>query len=103
MTEKRRPHYALAAIQALVAERGVAAFTRSALDGGRAMGLTSAEMLDVVAALTMSNFYKSMTTHQDHRVWQDVYHAPTPVDVEAYIKITLREGALVISFKEKET
>lgn len=103
MTEKRKPHHALATIQALVADRGVAVFTKSALDGGRAMGLTSAEMLDVIASLSGADFYKSMTTHQDHRVWQDVYHAPTPVGIEAYIKVTLREGALVISFKEKDT
>ena len=103
MTEKRKPHYVLATIQSLAAGQGVAAFTKSALDGGRAMGLTSVEMLGVIASLSRSEFYKSMTTHQDHRVWQDVYHAPTPVGVDAYIKLTLRDSALVISFKEKGT
>ena len=80
---------------------GAAAFTKSALDGGRDMGLTTGEMLAVVAALTRRSFYKSMTTHADHRIWQDVYHAPTPVRKEAYIKITLRSAAPVIQFKEK--
>ena len=80
---------------------GAAAFTKSALDGGRDMGLTAAEMLGVVAALTRRNFQKSMTTYADHRIWQDVYHAPTPVRKEAYIKITLRSAAPVIQFKEK--
>jgi len=42
-----------------------------------------------------------MPTYADHRVWQDVYHAETPVGREAYIKITLRDGAPVIQFKEK--
>lgn len=42
-----------------------------------------------------------MTTYADHRVWQDVYHADTPVNKQAYIKITLRELAPVIQFKEK--
>jgi motility quorum-sensing regulator/GCU-specific mRNA interferase toxin len=65
------------------------------------MGLASDEMLAVIAALTRRNFYKSMTTHIDHRVWQDVYHAPTPVDKEAYTKITMRDTAPVIQFKEK--
>jgi len=65
------------------------------------MGLTSAEMLAVIAFLTRRNFYKSMTTYADYRVWQDVYHAPTPVGKEAYIKITLRDSAPVIQFKEK--
>ncbi|MBM3796392.1 MAG: type II toxin-antitoxin system MqsR family toxin [Acidobacteria bacterium] len=99
--EKLTPHYDLAAIQVQVAELGSAAFTKTALDGGRAMGLTSSEMLCVVARLTRRDFYKSMTTHFDHRVWQDVYHAETPVDKEAYIKITMRGMAPVIQFKER--
>ena len=53
------------------------------------------------AALTARNFYKSMTTHADHRVWQDVYHAQTPAGVEAYIKITMRDLAPVIQFKRR--
>lgn len=99
--EKRTPHYDLARIQADVARLGVAAFTKSALDGGRDMGLTTAEMLAVIASLSRREFYKSMTTLADHRVWQDVYHAATPARKEAYIKITLRDTAPVIQFKEK--
>ena len=99
--EKRTPHYDLPRVKIAVARLGVAAFTKSALDGGRTMGLTSAEMLAVIASLTQRAFYKSMTTYADHRVWQDVYHAMTPVRKEAYIKITLRDSAPVIQFKEK--
>jgi len=47
--EKRTPQYDLARIQADVARLGAAAFTTAALDGGRTMGLTSTEMLAVVA------------------------------------------------------
>ena len=99
--EKPTPHYDLAAIQAQVARLGPAAFTKAALDGGRDMGLTSREMLAVIAALTRRDFYKSMTTYAGHSIWQDVYHSPTPVDQEAYIKITMRDAAPVIQFKEK--
>jgi motility quorum-sensing regulator/GCU-specific mRNA interferase toxin len=99
--EKRSPHYDLAEIQADVKRLGAAAFTKTALDGGRAMGLTSREMLAVIASLGRRDFYKSMTTYADHRVWQDVYHAATPVRKEAYIKVTLSDGAPVIQFKEK--
>lgn len=42
-----------------------------------------------------------MTSHADHRIWQDVYYAPTPVHKDAYIKITMRDAAPVIQFKEK--
>ncbi len=100
--EKRKPHYELARIQADVTRLGAAAFTKSALDGGRAMGLTSGEMLAVIASLSHHDFYKSMTTYEDHRTWQDVYHADTPVGREAYIKITMRDTAPVIQFKERE-
>jgi motility quorum-sensing regulator/GCU-specific mRNA interferase toxin len=99
--EKRTPHYDLGRIQADVARLGATAFTKTALDGGRSMGLTTAEMLAVVASLSRRDFYKSMTSFADHRVWQDVYHATTPVRKEAYIKITLRDAAPVIQFKER--
>lgn len=99
--EKRTPHYDLAKIQATVARLGAAAFTKTALDGGRAMGLTTPEMLAVVGALSRANFYKSMTTLADHTIWQDVYHANTPVGKEAYIKVTMRDTVPVIQFKEK--
>jgi motility quorum-sensing regulator/GCU-specific mRNA interferase toxin len=101
IVEKRTPHFDIARVQAEVAQLGAAAFTKTALDGGRMMGLTTAEMLGVIAGLSRRTFYKSMTTYADHRIWQDVYHAPTPVRKDAYIKITLREGTPVIQFKEK--
>lgn len=99
--EKRRPHYALAAMQAQIAILGAAAFTKSALDGGVAMGLTTAEMLGVIAGLTRADCYKSMTTRADHRVWQDVYHSSTPLGRVAYIKLTQVNDRPVVQFKEK--
>ncbi len=99
--DKRTAHYDLMLVQADVVRLGAAAFTKTAMDGGRAMGLTTGEMLDVVVSLTRRDFYKSMTTYADHRIWQDVYHAATPLRKEAYIKITLRNSAPVIQFKEK--
>ncbi len=99
--EKRTPHYDLVLVQGEVARLSAAAFTKTALDGGRLMGLTTAEMLAVIASLSRRNFYKAMTSFGDHRVWQDVYHATTPVRKDAYIKITQRGHAPVIQFKEK--
>jgi motility quorum-sensing regulator/GCU-specific mRNA interferase toxin len=99
--EKLRPHYDLATIKASVARLGVAAFTRTAMDGGRAMGLTTSEMLAVIAGMERGDFFKSMTTLQDHKVWQDVYHVMTPMATIAYVKVTMRDNAPVIQFKEK--
>lgn len=99
--EKQTPHYELGIIKEQVAHLGSAAFTKTKMDGGRDMGLTSSQMLLVIAALTRRNFYKSMTSYADHRIWQDVYHSPTPAGKEAYIKITMRGAAPVIPFKER--
>ncbi|EIC30568.1 MULTISPECIES: type II toxin-antitoxin system MqsR family toxin [Methylomicrobium] len=99
--EKRTPHYSLDSIKTQVAALGIRAFTRTAQVGLTQMGLSEAEAVGVVLGLTRGMLYKSMTTHADHRVWQDVYHAPCPNGKTAYIKFTLREGAVVIQFKEK--
>lgn len=100
--EKRTAHYRLVEIQASVRELGGNAFTASALRGVEDMGLVLGQALEVIAVLDRRAFVKSMTTYVDHRIWQDVYHAPTPAGV-AYVKFTLRAGAVVISFKRKDS
>ncbi|MBJ6748982.1 type II toxin-antitoxin system MqsR family toxin [Geomonas sp. Red421] len=70
--------------------------------GGLALGLTEAEMRQVVCTLRRQNFYKSMTTFADPRQWQDVYHCTTDTGVVVYIKVTWsEEGPPVIQFKKK--
>lgn len=64
-----------------------------------ALGLDYEGMLSVLTALTTADFYKSMTTHADHRVWQDVYRPMTPVG-EVYLKLTVVDDVLIVSFKE---
>jgi motility quorum-sensing regulator/GCU-specific mRNA interferase toxin len=49
-------------------------------------------------ALTSADFYKSMTTHADHRAWQDVYHAKTANGDEVYLKLTVIDDVLIVSF-----
>ena len=46
--EKRTAHYDLSAIVMSVRQRRAAAFTKTALDGGRRMGITVSEMIEVV-------------------------------------------------------
>lgn len=99
--EKPKAHYALLEIQAIVARDGSRTFTFSAQRGAESMGLSRAEALSVVLSLTGRMFYKSMTTHADNTVWQDVYHAPCANGKIAYIKLTVQTGAVVIQFKEK--
>jgi motility quorum-sensing regulator/GCU-specific mRNA interferase toxin len=56
-------------------------------------------MLAVVTSLTMADFYKSMTTHADLKIWQDVYRPTTNVG-EVYLKLTVVDDLLIVSFKE---
>ena len=99
--EKHVAHYSLSDIKAIVTEKGEDAFTETARLNIRLMGLSPEDAIEVVARLTPHMLYKSMTSYVDHRVWQDVYHAPCPSGKIAYIKLTLRDGAVVIQFKEK--
>jgi motility quorum-sensing regulator/GCU-specific mRNA interferase toxin len=96
--EKRTPHSPLVLVKKLVQERRVR-FTRTAIQGAACMGLRSKEILAVISALTMRDFYKSMTTHADHRIWQDVYRPETEAGA-VYLKPTVVEDLLVVSFKE---
>lgn len=99
--EKRTPHYFLAQVKEYVAVRGIEAFTMTARRNGFALGLTQAEIVAVVLALTRVQFYKAMTSHHDHTLWQDVYHAPLPTGGTAYVKISdPGTGRPVIQFKE---
>jgi len=96
--EKRTPHYKLVVIKNLLAAGKVRA-TVSALAGGAALGFGFEEIVGVVAALTPRDFYKSMTTHADHRIWQDVYRRKTPAG-DVYLKLTVIDDVLIVSFKE---
>ena len=99
--EKHVAHYDLAEIKEIVSSSGTSAFTRLARREIDGMGLTFSEARSVVLGLQRGMLHKSMTTQMDHRVWQDVYHAPCPNGKTAYIKLTLQDGAVVIQFKEK--
>ena len=57
------------------------------------------DVVATVQALTPADFYKSMTTHADHRIWQDVYRPSTPVG-DIYLKLTVVDDVLIVSFKE---
>ena len=73
--EKGTPHCKLSVVKVLI-EAGQVKATASAFNGARELGINDlAGMCAVVLSLTSSDFYKSMTTHADHRIWQNVYRA----------------------------
>ena len=97
--EKRKPTYDLVAFRdvfndvAKMNVTAVAIFSAARAGFGRA---------DIVATMQRGHFYKSMTSHADHRVWQDVYHVPSRAGI-LYVKFTadaVTEFNL-LSFKEK--
>lgn len=85
-------------VKAFVAAGKVRA-THSARLGAPALGLELSDMLDVVMTLTPADFYKSVTTHADHTVWQDVYRPSTQAG-DVYLKLSVIDDVLIMSFKE---
>lgn len=85
-------------VKALVAA-GKVRTTHAARVGANDLGLEFSGILAVLMALTPDDFYKSMTTHVDHTVWQDVYHPSTQVG-DVYLKLTVIDDVLIVSFKE---
>ena len=98
--EKSTPHCKLSLVQGMV-ERGQVRATATAFSGARELGINDlAGMCAVVMSLTTANFYKSMTTYADYRIWQDVYRAKTTGGDEVYLKLTVIDDVLIVSFKE---
>ena len=97
--EKHTPHYRLSQVKMLIEEDKIRS-TFSALAGVAALGFDFAGMVSVIAALTARDFYKSMTTHANHKIWQDVYRPTTPAG-EIYLKLTVIDDVLIVSFKER--
>lgn len=97
--EKRLPHYLLSAIQAQMQSIEAMNLTRTAQLGIRTAGMGMADALGVVCGLRRADFHKSMTTHKNHRVWQDVYHAEWRGKL-LYVKFQQAGEYFVVSFKE---
>jgi len=96
--EKRTPHCKLSIVKALI-DAGKVRTTHAARAGADELGLELGDMLAVVSALTPTDFYKSMSTYADHTIWQDVYRPVTRVG-DVYLKLTIIDDVLIVSFKE---
>lgn len=97
--EKNTPHCKLSVVRGLI-EAGKVRSTDSARSGAEALGFDFPEMVNVVLALTPADFHKSMTTRADHTIWQDVYR-PRTLAGDAYLKLTVIDYVLIVSFKEQ--
>jgi motility quorum-sensing regulator / GCU-specific mRNA interferase toxin len=99
--EKWTPHCNLPKVKSLI-EAGKVRATLSAISGGAQMGFGFDAILDAIRGLTIKDFYKSKTTYGDHRTWQDVYRLMTDAG-RIYLKLTVIDDVLIVSFKEIET
>lgn len=79
MTEKRKPTYDLEAIRHAFRTPSRLATTTTALRTAAALGFDRDGIVRTIQGLERRHFYRSMTSYADSKLWQDVYHAPSPV------------------------
>jgi motility quorum-sensing regulator/GCU-specific mRNA interferase toxin len=101
--EKRKPTYDLEAFRAACSAVERLNVTTTAVRTAAALGFGRAEIVETIQTMKRTQFYKSMTAHHDHHVWQDVYHVPSSVGV-LYVKFTsdVVSEFLLLSFKERD-
>ena len=101
MMEKRKPHYALASIKSAFSNPDTINRPVISKQGSDDLGMDDTDVLAVIQAMGPPDFDKSMTSFNDHRIWQDVY-LPLVESRTIYVKFTLdaQQEFLLISFKE---
>ncbi|AQV92475.1 type II toxin-antitoxin system MqsR family toxin [Cupriavidus necator] len=97
--EKGTAHYKLRHVKALLVA-GKMEMTFAAYSHAAMMGLRWSGVREILIQLGPADFYKSMTTYEDHRVWQDAYRPVTPHGA-LYVKLTVTNEVLVVSFKPR--
>ncbi|TGL84791.1 type II toxin-antitoxin system MqsR family toxin [Leptospira mtsangambouensis] len=100
--EKRVCHYPLKKIKELIME-GKFSITKNAQKTAiEQFGFGETEIINEVLNLHNSDFFKSMTSHNNHLLWHDVYKKESNYH-KLYIKIQIsNSNTLVISFKGDE-
>lgn len=96
--EKKTAHYRLADVKSLVQKNCVRA-TGTALKDAADLGFSFDDMKYVIQNLEAADLHKSMTSHDDHTLWQDVYRYPAKEE-DIYLKIQIIEDLVIVSFKE---
>jgi len=100
--ENRKPRYPLGDIQTQMVDVESLRLTNSARNSILfELRWELEDAIQVVQGLRSKDFYKSMTTMQNYKIWQDVYHA-TWRGTDIYLKFQRHEDAyyFTVSFKE---
>lgn len=76
--------------------------TTTAINSAANLGFDKKGIHEVVSTMKREQFYKSMTSYANHKIWQDVYHVPCG-NLVLYIKFTKNviSKFTLLSFKEK--
>ncbi|OGH99908.1 MAG: toxin-antitoxin system, toxin component [Candidatus Melainabacteria bacterium GWF2_37_15] len=99
--EKKKSHYNLSLIKKLIRLKQYRITITASDNAEQYFGLRGNDVIEEILNLETNNFYKSMTSHNNHKIWQDVYHKPIESKI-AYIKLQIiDEKTVVIQFKEK--
>ncbi|MBF0106311.1 MAG: type II toxin-antitoxin system MqsR family toxin [Deltaproteobacteria bacterium] len=99
--EKKKRHYSLSLIKEFVSNGNWQPSWTALKKAREQFDFVKKDIEHVVLNLETSDFYKSMTSHDDSTVWQDVYR-PFIGDTQAYIKLSIIDNAtLLIQFKRK--
>lgn len=101
--EKRKPTYDLKAFKAAFADPDKLRATVTATKSAAALGFGRADIVATIQTMERPHFFKSMTSYEDHRIWQDVYHVPSSAGL-LYVKFTaeVMTEFVLLSFKEKD-
>lgn len=101
--EKRRPHHDLEAFKRVCGDPRTLAMTFVARRDASRLGFTTDGVALLVSGMRGSMFIKSMTSYDDHREWQDVYHVPLPDSRVVYLKFKADaiSSFSILSFKER--
>jgi motility quorum-sensing regulator/GCU-specific mRNA interferase toxin len=103
--EKRKPHYDLKKFKKLFSGPKSRVITRAAQKGAASIGYMDMDDIQtVLKKLGPEHFYKSMTTHLNHKLWQDVYKYRDD-DNGLYIKLQLSldgKEAVLVQMKKDE-
>ncbi|PJZ59590.1 type II toxin-antitoxin system MqsR family toxin [Leptospira adleri] len=100
--EKKICHYSLKLVKKLISENKYIITRNAQKTAFERFGFSEEEILKEIIELESMYFYKSMTSHNDHRLWQDVYKKEI-INIKAYIKIQIvNQNTVIISFKGAE-
>lgn len=72
--EKKKPHYNLIDVKNLIQAKQVQITYKASENAQIDFGLSEKDIILQILKLEQINFYKSMTSINNHKIWQDVYH-----------------------------